>query len=555
MDKPSELKGKYYFHDKNGQPTIEVSNFLMENPYLIAGRDPKRMIIARNEHDEEIVFTITSRDFVNVQQFKALIEGKGNFIWFGSSQQLAIVKSGLFMDSKTASEIEYLGYNPEFDVYAFSNGVVNGSGKFTPSDENGFCKVGDKCYFLPYESKINDEDNTFDNFRKFRHSLNKEVSWNKWSKLFVEVYGDNGAIAISFILAAIFRDVIYEHLRFFPHFFLFGKPQTGKSAMSESLQYLFGWPQSVINLGAGSTAVGSFRKLEQFSNSIVAFNEYKNDLDQKIIGMLKAAYDNQGRETGVMSNDNRTKSSKVRSALVIAGQDIPTNDAALFSRIISITFNKKVDEYNDQEKEKFEQLKSLQMGGLTDVLVELLRQRKHFKEVFPKYHSNVVKELKRRFSTSGSTERSILNYAIPIAAYKIFNERNYMMPYSEDRFLAAVYPYFEEYLGLLNASTDISNFWDAFNYLMQKNRIAFDIDYTIKINSETQEECICIRWGNVYPEYRKYMIEQRNPPLGNHTLLEYLRSSKEFVKHCSTAFRDVTLKAHWFRYASIKPNE
>lgn len=554
MEKPALIEGKYYFHDKNGQPTIEASNFTMENPYLIAGRDPKRMIIARNEHDEEIVFTITSKDFVNVQQFKGLIEGKGNFIWFGNGQHLAVVKNGLFRDSKTATEIEYLGYNPEFDVYAFSNGVVNGSGKFSAADENGFCTGGDSCYFLPYESKINDEDNTFDNFRKFRHTLNKDVSWRKWSAAFVDVYGDNGMIALSFVMAAIFRDIIFEHLRFFPHFFLFGPPQSGKSALSESLQYLFGFPQAPINLEAGSTAVGSFRKLEQFSNSIVAVNEYKNDIEPKLIGMLKATYDNQGRETGVMSNDNRTKSSKVRSALLIAGQDLPTNDAALFSRLIPIQFIKR-DSYTDGEKENFEKLQALQKGGLTDILIYILKQRKHFKEVFVKYHGDVVRDLKKRYKARTSTERSLLNYAIPIATFKIFNEHNIKMPCTEDRYLSAMYSNFEEYLGLLNASTDISNFWEAFNYLAQKGRLSMDRDYTIKVDTETNIESLCLRWGSVYPEYRRYMIEQRSHPLNNQTLLQYLRHSSDFIKHGSTTFGVASYKAHWFKYSNIKSNE
>ena len=523
----------------------------MENPYLIAGRDPKRMIVARNEHDEEIVFTITSKDFVNVQQFKGLIEGKGNFIWFGNAQQLAVVKSSLFLESKTATEIEYLGYNPGFDIYAFSNGVVNGSGKFSPADENGFCTGGESCYFLPYESKINDEDNSFDNFRKFRHATNKQVSWIKWSKAFVDVYGDNGMIALSFVMAAIFRDIIFEHLRFFPHFFLFGPPQSGKSAISESLQYLFGLPQAPINLEAGSTAVGSFRKLEQFSNAVVAVNEYKNNIEPKLIGMLKATYDNQGRETGVMSNDNRTKSSKVRSALLIAGQDLPTNDAALFSRLIPIQFVKR-DSYTDLEKENFEKLQAIQKGGLTDVLIELLKQRKYFKEVFVKYHSDVVKDLKSRYKARASTERSILNYAIPIAAFKIFNERNFMMPSTEDRFMAAMYSNFEEYLALLNASTDVSSFWEAFNYLKEKGRITSDRDYAMKIDAESKVECICLRWENIYPEYHRYMSDQRNNPLGKLTLLQYLRNSKEFVKHGSTDFQGYSRKAHWFRYAHIQ---
>jgi DNA primase len=549
MNSPKIREGRYFFADRNGQYVTQGSNFIMENPYLITGREPKRVIRAENEHGDEVVFTITSKDFASMQQFKGLIEGKGNFIWFGTAQHLSQTKSKLFAESRTAQELEYLGYIPEFDVYAFCNGIVNGTGLFIPANDDGFCHNKENCFFIPYESKINEDDSSFENFRKFKHSPRKDVTFAEWSKAFYQVYGDNGLIAISYIFAAVFRDVVFEYLRFFPHFFLFGPPQSGKSAISESIQYLFGWPQSPINLEAGSTAVGSFRKLEQIANAVVAVNEYKNLIDPKLIGMLKAAYDNQGRETGVMSNDTRTKTSKIRSALMIAGQDLPTNDAALFSRVVPIEFIKR-DSYTDDEKTAFEDLQTMQKPGLTSVLIEILKHRKYFKENFATKHREVVRELKKNFESNPATERSILNYAILLASYRILSEK-LNMPCMAIEYQRTIIDNMNEYVTMLNASTDISNFWDAFEYLVNKRKLFIDRDFIVRIDDNTNQKQLCIRWQNIYPEYRRYLIDQRSIPLGKQTLLQYLKHSREFVKRADVRFGIPNYKAHIFDFSKL----
>jgi DNA primase len=551
MNSPLIKEGRYYFADRNGQYVNQGSNFIMENPYLITGREPKRVIRAENEHGDEIVFTITAKDFASMQQFKGLIEGKGNFIWFGTAQHLSLVKSKLFNESLTAQELEYLGYIPEFDIYAFCNGVVNGKGHFIPADDDGFVKNKENCYFIPYESKINEDDSSFENFRKFKHNARNDVTFAEWSKAFYQVYGEKGLIAISYIFAAIFRDVVVGYFPFFPHFFLFGIPGSGKSAFSESIQYLFGLPQPPINLEAGSTAVGSFRKLEQISNAVVAFNEYKNSIDPKVIGLLKAAYDNQGRETGVMSNDTRTKTSKIRSALMIAGQDLPTNDAALFSRVVPIEFIKR-DSYTDDEKTAFDELGHMQNLGITSVLIEILRHRNYFKEHFIKKHREVVSEIKQHLksNTNPATERSILNYCILIAAYRLMAEK-LDMPCMGNVFEKNITDNMTEYLSLLNASTDISNFWDAFEYLVTKTRLVIDRDFIVRHDDTTNEKQICIRWQNVYPEYRRHLIDQRTVPLGNQTLLQYLKHSREFLKRADVKFMMATYKAYVFNFSML----
>jgi len=59
-----------------------------------------------------------------------------------------------------------------------------------------------------------------------------------------------------------------------------------------------------------------------------------------------------------------------------SGQEMPTADIALFSRLIFLSFYKV--EYTDKEKLAFNELKDLEKLGLTHITHELLQYRKLF---------------------------------------------------------------------------------------------------------------------------------------------------------------------------------
>ena len=192
---------KYYFKiqskDSDKNSYYLGSNFVLINPYLIAGADPKRFLIIINEFGEEKEFVISASDFASLQKFKGLTEGLGNFMFYGSNQNLQRVKSILFSLAKSATEIDYLGWHSDKGVYAFSNGIIKPAGHFQEVNENGFCGQGDEHYFLPFYSNVYTDNNTFENFRKFRHINDVKVNFKVWSEMFFNVYGENAAIAIA----------------------------------------------------------------------------------------------------------------------------------------------------------------------------------------------------------------------------------------------------------------------------------------------------------------------------------------------------------------------
>ncbi len=50
--------------------------------------------------------------------------------------------------------------------------------------------------------------------KSFTYTHRADVSMADYLKLFVEVFGDNGKVAIAFILATLFRDFIFDMFEF-----------------------------------------------------------------------------------------------------------------------------------------------------------------------------------------------------------------------------------------------------------------------------------------------------------------------------------------------------
>jgi len=66
----------------------------------------------------------------------------------------------------------------------------------------------------------------------------------------------------------------------------------------------------------------------------------------------------------------------VNSAVVLSGQEMPTADVALFSRVIFLQFHK--TEYSSQEKARYDQLKAVEKQGLSQITAEINKKNVAF---------------------------------------------------------------------------------------------------------------------------------------------------------------------------------
>ena len=371
----------YFFHVKDGPP-VRGSNFVIKPLFHIYSKtDNKRLVQITNRFGYSKIMAIPSKNFINVEQFQAYVFNEGAFIFNAGKAQYIKVLEHIANEFPICNELHTLGWQRE-GFYAFANGIWNG--RWQPVDTYGITENKEKNYFSPAFSSVYDDvredDDEYENDRFFvwNHS---PICFGEWTRLMICVYGENAITAIAFAIAATFRELIYSKFKIFPHLFLFGEKQSGKSQLAWSLSNLFFHNMPAFNLNSG-TQVGFFRRLSRVKNAIVWLDEYGNEIDPKRFQALKAAYDGIGHEKGKMTQDNRTMITKINGSCCISSQWLPIlDDNALLTRSCLLTVLKQ--KYNAEQTKQLDILKGHEEKGISSLVGDILQFRSAIDESFP----------------------------------------------------------------------------------------------------------------------------------------------------------------------------
>ena len=284
------------------------------------------------KHEEFL--ELKQEDLIALAKFKQKIEGLGNFIWKGTEKELTKLKSYLYEKTETATEITQMGWQ-RAGFYAFGNGVFYDC-HFIPADEFGIVRLKDKGnFYLPSSSSIYKNDPKLFTFEKqFVHLNLSSVTLTQFTEQLFKVYGDNGRVGFCFYLATLFRDVVTSTSanHWFPILNLFGPKGSGKSELGHTLLSLFTISYTAPNI-QNSTPSALNDTVAQSANALAHIDEYKNDIDPKMIEFLKGLWDGTGRTRMNMDLDKKKETTAVDSGIILSGQEMPTSDIALFTRL------------------------------------------------------------------------------------------------------------------------------------------------------------------------------------------------------------------------------
>jgi hypothetical protein len=515
-------KGRYKC-PKSEKVSVHVTNFTIRPLYLLLdSRDPKRVWELTNVKGQTAVICCPVKMMSSPREFSALVEGKGNFVPSFTSSQFSMIKEYLFEHEQHAEEISILGYQPESGLYAFSNGLFDGKA-FYEANEYGIAQVNGKYYYLPAFSKVNEGTGDFDNEKKFVYRPGK-ADFATWAAKFIEVFGENGIIGICHAVAAVFRDLVYQQANCFPLEFMFGPKGTGKTTFRLGLYKLFGDydNKDVIGLGSSSSSKGFYRKLAQVRNSLVCFEEYKNKISPHLIEMLKNVFDGIGYERAQTTNDNKTHSTEVNSAVILAGQEIPNKESALFSRVFMLTFTK--TKFTDQERKAFQELETLISEGLGNVLLEILKHRETVAKGIRERFSMIYRHLRQDAQTQNMDERTLKNVAAVLAPFLAL-ETLLAFPFDYKTAYRVIRERIMSQDQQMKQSSEVSQFWDIVEALEGRG-IYKGTHYVLSGDGES----IFINMGKVFPAYYEQATRQNLNVLDQGTLESYLSMQPYFVR-------------------------
>ena len=337
-------------------------------------------------------------------------------MWLAKIDKLNKVKEYLYSKTDTAERIRKLGWNATEGFFAFGNGIFT-DGAFKTVNELGIVRTpSEKAFYIPATSKIYLHNKEIYQFERLMvHENRNGVKLYDYVAKLLEVFGENAGVAFYYLLATLFRDVIFGRTRHFPILNLFGEKGTGKTTLATSLQAFFLHGIDPPNLGVTSVPAMNDR-VSQAVNTLVVLDEYKNDLDIRKVAYLKGLWGGGGQTKKNTNTDGMAAQTIVSTGVVLSGQDKPTQDMALYTRVIFLAFAK--TSFTQAEKRSYEDLVALCNLGLTHLTIEVLQHRELFEKNFAEMYSITKRELATKLENETIHDRIFGNWVIPLAVFR-----------------------------------------------------------------------------------------------------------------------------------------
>lgn len=518
------------------------SNFKLKPLYHIMGvDDSKRLYEITNQDGVTRTLELSAEDLVSLPKFMTRVESAGNFQWKVSMQELTKLKSYLFDNTGTAIRIRQYGWQRR-GFWAFGNGCIY-ENEWFPADHMGICHLhdADKAldnYYLQGASDIYAEDTSYFNFeRKFiMPEGHSSITLPKFAEMMVEVFGNNAKIGLCYLLASVFRDIITGYTTNFPLLNLFGPKGSGKSQLGITLMHFFTVGDDPINL-KNTTPPGLSQLLAQTCNAMVHLDEYKNTLDLRIIEIIKGAYDGVGRSRLDMDRGKQVEKTPVDCGVIVGGQEMPTLDIAMFSRMIYLTFDTTV--HDREAKDRYNRLVDIRKMGLQHLTMQILSHRRMFEAAFYETYNEVTNEVYDYIENDEVEDRLWRNWVTLLTAYRVLQQTlDLPWPYEEIRTLCI------EGIKRQNAevisNNELGNLWNALTYLYEEGLIYQGSDFKVKyvkalktdrIEREfrTETPVLMLRLTHFIGQYKRSAKSQGDTVMSKDSIRYYLTTSGAYL--------------------------
>ena len=532
-----ERDGAYWGFDKRDME-VKWSNFTMKPLFLI--RDelrPVRLFLIKNDEPEsraEIV-ELDMEMFTSAKSLRKKLLGIGNYTWLVGDAPLIQLNSYLAKVTETAEEIKQLGWHEE-GFYCFCNGALE-DGVWHAVDEMGIVRLKAGIYYLPATSTLyKHSKELYANERRFRHLASSSISLHDYFKKIIDVFGDNAKIGLCFYVASLFRDIFVAKTCSFPILNIFGPKGSGKTQLGETLTSFFMAKNEPLNL-ATATLPALTDCVASVSNALVHLDEYKNGLDVKKIEWIKDIWGSIGRSRMNMDKDKKREQARVDAGVIITGQELPTADIALYTRLIGLTFWKQ--QHTMEERNKFNDLLQIRLKGATHITLEILNHRKHFADCFDEAWRKAVADVEAETSEQEIYDRIKGNWLVLLTAFLAI-EDVINMPFSYEEVLKLCVKGIIKQNDECSKNDEVALFWSIICSAQQKGiyleRQDYKIEFFTKLKTrkskeekelEVNKKILMIRKNSSLATYQHYgsLIKAKTQPDG--TIFDYLLNTEE----------------------------
>lgn len=530
--------GCYFGFSKNGDE-VQWSNFTLKPLFHIKDDiRPIRLFEICNTDSQREIIELDMEVFTSAKSLRKKLLGIGNYTWLAGEEPLIQLQRYLAKATETAVEIKQLGWQQQ-GFYCFCNGAFEDN-VWQPVDSMGIVHLKAGNYYLPAMSQIyKDSRELYVNERKFCHLGQSDISLHDYFGKIIAVFGDNAIIALCFYIATLFRDIIKPQVHCFPLLNVFGPKGSGKTELAETLMTFFITDNEPLNIETATIPALS-DSVASVSNALVHIDEYKNGIDIKKIEMLKDFWGGFGRSKMNMDKDKKREQARVDCGIILTGQEMPTADIALFTRLIYLTCERQ--HHSQEERERFTDLLQYRQMGATHITLQILRHRDQFEANFCKAMKKAETYVRSHLGEQKPTDRIEKNWTVLLAVF-LSLERLIDFPFQYERLLDLCVNGIIRQDKLCAKTDELSRLWDIISSAHQKGIFVYEQNYVIrtkdrmKITKDKGKEeltftpprrILMIRKDSMLNTYRQLGKQMDEKLLPSESILHYLQNTPEY---------------------------
>ncbi len=497
---------------------------------------------AELEMDTPIYINISNKDFSSFARFRQILR---------SHQVTALGKEERFFKILAAmpkvdesTYVETLGWNSKAKAFFFSNAAVKDGKAYFPNDfglvsfdqKDEKDKETSETYFMPYVDSLAGSQLKDDTAISFTFEENKDINFNKWFIMMYEAHKEYCILPTCFMIASLFRDLIFDETHFMPILYLKGVRGSGKSSIIRNLTSVFGKAQKEISLKSNQNTPKSMSRLmAQKSNALVWFDEYHNGVNPNIQGMLQSFYDGAGYQKAALSNDNRVDGVEIKSSLCLTSNYLP-EDEIFFSRTMLVQANE--TKKTTEQRAAFKKLSELERGNLSQIVCELIQYRdlieKEFKATYNGLYSYFFDHC------PGIDTRFFDNVACVLAPVMILltHKKIRMVQLDFEELLADMARQnIKDQFAIIKENTVAVEFWNIINILYDKGLVKKTSDFKLlpgKVGDQVlYDEIIALRFSRLYQHYASVA---GNKAKSRQEIQQMLETSEYFIEKKNVQF-------------------
>ena len=237
-----------------------------------------------------------------------------------------------------------------------------------------------------------------------------------------------------------------------------------------------------------------------------------------------------------MELDKKKEVTAVDAGIILSGQEMPTADIALFSRLIFLQFPRST--FTQEEKRNYMKLMEMRSGGLTHLTIQLLKQRKRFEQLYATTLGEVRREVAAALQGQQCEDRIVNNWCVPLAAFRVLQEAVPALQY-EDLFRITIDGILKQNAEC-KTNGELGSFWNVVQYLASEGIINDTGDYVIRYLTKLKTDLVDTSWmdkravlymqtSRIFNLYRKEGRKTDEKTLPTDALKYYLVNSAAYL--------------------------